>query len=416
MTGDYLIPIQVPIWLEGERTFVASEWHRALFLLRDSFKGRFERFHLIAPYRRVTADAPRPALEPLGEDERDGFRLSPVFPLDARAREYWLTHRRVWRAALRQALGEAAVAHVTMTELYKPISLDALRLALGAGVPTVFVQDTDTIVQRQALAALGEERNGARERIYSALYEAFQRNAVARADLSLLKGQALMTRYGPHAANARCFQDTSYLLSEIVPKAQILSRLARPETGTRFVYCGRLIHRKGCDVSIRIVKALVDAGHDVRFDLIGDGPERGALQALIEASGLTDRVRLLGEMPYGPELLRRLADYDALLFTPVAEDTPRMIFDGYAAGLPLVASDIPYVRERATEDGAALTLPFNDVAGSAAAISELLKAPRRLAELTRAACRAADRNASDRWYQRRADWTLEMLERASARR
>src|SRR5256885_9741694 len=115
-----------------------------------------------------------------------------------------------------------------------------------------------------------------------------------------------------------------------------------------------------------------------------------------------EAVRLAGTAPYGPELLRRLATFDALLFPPTAEDTPRMIFDGYAAGLPLVGDAIPYVCERADEEHATLLLPAD--AGEAAARLAALAADRRpLADLTRAAHRAGEYHAADAWYKRRAE-------------
>ncbi|CUH20417.1 N-acetyl-alpha-D-glucosaminyl L-malate synthase BshA [Jannaschia seosinensis] len=148
--------------------------------------------------------------------------------------------------------------------------------------------------------------------------------------------------------------------------------------------------------------------------LIGDGPERARLEALVAELDLGARVRFLGERAYGSALIGDLADYDGLLFTPLSEDTPRMIFDGYAAGLPLIGFDIPYVRERATEEHACVPLPFEDISGSADILGKLTRDRPRLASLARAAHHAAAENASDVWYRRRADWTIEAHERRIA--
>jgi hypothetical protein len=118
-------------------------------------------------------------------------------------------------------------------------------------------------------------------------------------------------------------------------------------------------------------------------------------------------VRFLGMRVYGPELLSDLANYDALFFTPIAEDTPRMIFDGYAAGLPLLGYGIEYVREREAEDGAARSVPTRDVGAAAAMLCSFDRDRGQLANLTKRAREAALYHAADAWYRRRAEWTYE---------
>jgi glycosyltransferase involved in cell wall biosynthesis len=411
MPGSYCIAIHVPLYTEGTRCYVASEWARALLLLRDSFDGRFDRFVVVAPQRPL-ARAKGAVLEPLGVDG-DGFEPRPSLDLDRGKRDYWLGGGRLrWQHDVKAALADAEIGHMGLGDLYRPINLDALRLSLAHPVTTVFVRDTDEVTKMQDLMAAGLMRRGPDRALYLWVYQRTMRSAVAAADLSLLKGRALFDRYAAKARNPKCFQDTSYRSSEIVPVERIERRLAdrRPDTPLRLVYCGRLVDRKGCDRSIEIVASARAAGAAVTLDFIGDGDQRVRLEQQVAAAQVGGAIRFLGERPYGPELLSALADYDGLLFSPRSEDTPRMIFDGYAAGLPLIASDIPYVRERAAEEGATLMLPAGDVAGSATLVSALASDRGRLAALTRAAHRAAGDNASDVWYRRRADWTLEAHE------
>src|SRR6202041_1935092 len=157
------------------------------------------------------------------------------------------------------------------------------------------------------------------------------------ADLSLLKGSSLIKRYGRFAKNAREFHDTSFSLADIVDKEKLERRLAtlNQPRALRLVYCGRLTARKGIDRSLQILAGAKTCGADIQFDIIGDGAERQRLESLAQSLGIAERVRFCGSVPYDGDLLKRLAEYDGLLFTPTAEDTPRMIFDGYATGLPL---------------------------------------------------------------------------------
>lgn len=63
-----------------------------------------------------------------------------------------------------------------------------------------------------------------------------------------------------------------------------------------FCMC-RLVERKNVDGAIRAVGLLVREGHDITFRIAGSGPERAALEALVAAEGLGDRVELLGWTP-----------------------------------------------------------------------------------------------------------------------
>ncbi len=400
----YTIAIHVPVYTDGPRCFVISEWKRALELLQGSLGDHFDRILLVAPSRPV--EGAGVLLEPIGAE--DGIEPRPSVPAVTSKRGYWLGGgRRRWRRDVGLALDETDMAHTVIDNLYRPLALDANRLVRARGTPHVFFLDTDIVVQSRQLIQAGLRRGGPVQRLHDRAYEATLRGIVARADVAFLKGQALFDRYGPYAKNPKLFHDTSYHSDEVVGDEVVEARLAGRGGGPlRLVYCGRLVPRKGCDRAIDIVSNARENGANVTLDLIGNGPERAALEA--QAAG-QEAIRFLGERPYGPGLIRELAAYDALLFTPVAEDTPRMIFDGYAAGLPLVAHDIPYVRERAAADGAAVLLPLGDTGAAAGIVADLSRDPDRIATLARTALRAGRDNATDVWYRRRADWTLEAL-------
>ena len=408
----YLIPIHVPIYIDGVRRLVTTEWRRSLALLRDSLEDRFGPIHVLAPSLPANGQRVEQTIEELSE-EHDGIRLVPSFDLRCRARHYWMRERRRWCAQLREEVTQAGVVHTGLDDVYRPITYAGFLEATRSGRPTVFVQDTDVVLQMRELRASTGLRAIAVGRAYGLIYERLCRHAVRLADLSLLKGSTLIRHYGRYAKNARNFHDTSYLSCDIIGEDALDERQRSLSAGRplRLVYCGRLVSRKGVDQSVQIIKLLQDRGVNVEFDIIGHGPERAALESLIGTLELTGIVRLLGPLPYGTELLRQLAEYDGLLFTPLAEDTPRMIFDGYAAGLPLIAYDIEYVRERATEDEASVTLPRGDWEASADLILGLSRQPERLAGLARKARRAGVYHAADNWYRRRAEWTFEAVDR-----
>jgi glycosyltransferase involved in cell wall biosynthesis len=347
-------------------------------------------------------------------DASDGIRLVPSFPFHSRARDYWFRYRKVWLSALRERVAESQVVHAGLDDLYRPISFDGFREALRQNKPTVFVQDTDIAMQHRELTANAGWIQRIKAIAYSKLFERCVRWSVARADLSLLKGSTLTSRYGRFAKNTREFQHTMHSICDVIDEAELESRLESSAGPLRLVYCGRWVPRKGLERSIKLVALVRALGVDVEFDLIGDGPCRADLESELVAAGLNGKVRLHGSVLYGPDLLKRLSSYDALLFTPTAEDTPRMIFDGYAAGLPLVSATIAYTRERAESEGATVLLPADDREASRV-IVDLARDRGRLSILSRNARRAGVESAFENWFRRRADWTIEAVERHKTR-
>jgi len=216
-----------------------------------------------------------------------------------------------------------------------------------------------------------------------------------------------MARYAAYARRPREFQNTSYVESEIATRDELERRLETLAVNRplRLVYCGRLVARKGVSESIAAIESARCRGARIQLEIIGAGPEEGRLRSQVDKAQLAREVTFAGAIPYGPALLRRLATHDAMLFTPTAEDTPRMIFDGYAAGLPLVGAGIEYVEERARSEHATVLLPRWNSQAVAARLTELDRDRHVLVPLARAALAAARDHAADVWYRRRAEWT-----------
>ncbi len=68
-------------------------------------------------------------------------------------------------------------------------------------------------------------------------------------------------------------------------------------------------------------------------------------------------------------------------------------------------------RSAAQSEGATCLMPLKDVAGSVTQLVELARDRSRLSQLTEAALRAAHYHAADSWYRRRAEWTIEAIDR-----
>jgi glycosyltransferase involved in cell wall biosynthesis len=126
---------------------------------------------------------------------------------------------------------------------------------------------------------------------------------------------------------------------------------------------------------------------EARLILVGDGSQRGALEAQATTLGLRN-VTFVGRVP--PDRMGQLYDEaDIYLNSPDIDNMPGSIIEAYAAGLPIVTTDaggIPYI-VRHEETG--LMVPRNDAPAMAAASLRLLREPglaRRLSASARAEC------------------------------
>jgi glycosyltransferase involved in cell wall biosynthesis len=408
----YLIPITVPIYCEGGRNLIASDWFRALELLRDSLEGRYGHLCVAAPWLPL-ADSEQVAREP--HIKHDGIELMPLFDNRVRMRGYWAGVHRQVVSKMKARFDQVRVMHGTVEESLRPYCYATFMGAAAKGIPSVFVQDQDVAAVIRELHRGDSLKMRAVAELSALTHEYQCRRAITVAGVSFLKGRTTMQRYRKYSADIYQIDDTSYLSSEIVDRGVVDQRLAsllNTERPLRFVFCGRLVHIKGVDRSLRIVHMARAAGARVTLDIIGGGPQESELREQARQLGLGEEVvRFFGAMDYGPDLLQRLALCDAMLFNPRMQETPRMIFDGYASGLPMVAGDIEYVRERIYNDAAGIELPRDDEIEAASRIVALDRDRSSLVPLTHAALRAAAHHAADAWYARRASWTHEMVER-----
>lgn len=98
---------------------------------------------------------------------------------------------------------------------------------------------------------------------------------------------------------------------------------------------GHLIERKGHHLVIEARRHLPD-WHGL---IVGDGPERSRLSALIQSLGLSGRVRLLGARPHA-ELPALYGGADALVLASSREGWANVLLEAMACGTPVVATNI----------------------------------------------------------------------------
>jgi glycosyltransferase involved in cell wall biosynthesis len=148
------------------------------------------------------------------------------------------------------------------------------------------------------------------------------------------------------------------------------------------VYTGRLSPEKGVDV-------LIDAWAESRrrgllgtLCLVGEGPERGALERRARDHGVLGAVRFAGAAgDVGPWL----AAADAFVLPSRTEGLSVALLEAMSCGLPVVATDVGGTRDAA--GGAAVLVPPDDPRALAEALAAILAEPGRAGTLGEAARR-----------------------------
>jgi glycogen(starch) synthase len=171
----------------------------------------------------------------------------------------------------------------------------------------------------------------------------------------------------------------------------------------QIVFVGRLAAQKGVQTLVEAAARLRTPGATVL--LVGDGPQRPAIERAVERLGIADRVRITGFVAHRdiPAVLRHA---DVFCLPSMYEELGTALLEAMHAGLPIVASRAGGIPD-AVGPAARLVAP-----GDPAALAEALDALLADAgERTRLAALAAQRARAWEWTEL-AERVLDVYRRA----
>ncbi len=180
-------------------------------------------------------------------------------------------------------------------------------------------------------------------------------------------------------------------LAPLPEPGALLSWLEIPPQTPVLMFQGALVAGRGLETCLRALPHLPQAV----LVYLGDGPLRPSLLSLAAELNVASRVHLPGAAPM--DQLQALAR-DAAIGLCLTENTclnhyyslPNKLFEYLMAGVPVLASDFPDMRQVVLESRAgAVAYPANPQAITAA-LQSLLASPQTLADMARAARLAAE--------------------------
>ncbi len=223
------------------------------------------------------------------------------------------------------------------------------------------------------LAALRRARTGALRRARAVVVPSAYLAAIARGwDLD---GRRITVLSNPAPA-----------VPDVEPEAQ------EPHT---FVFVGRLTAQKGLDTAVDALAQVPEA----RLLIVGDGPERAAVERHAREAGLDGRIRFTGSLRR-EQALSLVAGAEAALLASDWENLPHAAVEALAVGTPVVATAVGGVPEVVHDGENGLLVPPRRPDELAAAMRRVIGDPDLRARLAAGARPSVAHLARDDVYGR----------------
>jgi len=171
---------------------------------------------------------------------------------------------------------------------------------------------------------------------------------------------------------------------------------------------GRMVAAKGHRILLEAIAELAARQIEVTCTLIGDGPERKALELLCARLGITHQLRFLGAMAH-QTTLAEVAKADVFVLASFAEGLPVALMEAMALGVPCVSTTIAAIPELIQSGANGLLVPPANSQALATALSQLATQPELRLQLGQKARQTAAESYN-------LDTNLDLLARVWSRR
>jgi glycosyltransferase involved in cell wall biosynthesis len=112
---------------------------------------------------------------------------------------------------------------------------------------------------------------------------------------------------------------------------------------------------------------------DCMLTVVGDGPNLPQLKALAESLGIVDKVRFLGRVDARADLVELLRDAHIGALTSRTEGLPSSVLESMAAALPIVATNLPCMKEIVNEGENGFLVEIGDAEACAERLGRLVR-------------------------------------------
>jgi glycosyltransferase involved in cell wall biosynthesis len=142
-------------------------------------------------------------------------------------------------------------------------------------------------------------------------------------------------------------------------------------SGTRVLFVGRLAAVKGLPVLFQAMQGLTQNIPQFQLTVIGDGPDRTALEQMATDMGLGNHVDFVGYKSQS-EVAQMLQTQDMLVLPSFAEGVPVVLMEAMASSLPVVTTQIAGVPELVQDGVSGRLVPPGDADALREAMQQVL--------------------------------------------
>ena len=181
-------------------------------------------------------------------------------------------------------------------------------------------------------------------------------------------------------------------ISEIDSVNEIAAEISALKEEGEFIigYIGQLIKRKGLDILLGAV-AQLPKRINWHLMIIGEGAQEKQLKALARSLKLEARVQFLG---FRADRIALLKGFDVFVLPSRLEGIPRCLMEAMAAGVPIIATNIPGCADLVINQETGLLSPVDDIETLTKRIKEMTDNKLLRDSLTRAAREFVEQNFS----------------------
>jgi glycosyltransferase involved in cell wall biosynthesis len=221
------------------------------------------------------------------------------------------------------------------------------------------------------------------------LMQRYHRHVIERCSLGLWHGDDCYRAYSPWCGENHLIHDIHTKEADLIDEATLAVKLERVLRGDvlELCYAGRMDPMKAPLEWVQAIAAARDLGVSLRATWYGEGPLLDAAKAEATRLKLNDVVTFPGFVANRGLLLERLRAADAMVFTHVTPESPRILLETLVSGTPMLGYDSAYPRDLLAERGGGELVALHDVGGLGRLIADVAKDRTRLARMIEQAAR-----------------------------
>lgn len=148
----------------------------------------------------------------------------------------------------------------------------------------------------------------------------------------------------------------------------------------KVISVGRLCYQKNFELLVNVADIFLKKNPDWTWDIFGEGENRAAIQAKINAAGLQEKLVLRGRVT---DLYDRYQEYAMLVMTSRFEGFPMTLLEAMARGIPAISFDVLTGPNEIILDGkTGFLVPPEDIAAMAEKMQCLADDPKLRSEMS----------------------------------